>query len=171
VEPGIVLNAEVGAIWFEIRAELAVAVVHRHRQAGISGSSSQGADSIVLSDGYEDDEDYGDVVDYTGYGGRDRTMGRQVSDQSFTLWNRALAFSGLNGLPVRIIRGAGHDSPYSPGTGYSCQMCSTRLEGIAGPYAEAAHIRPLGAPHNGPDTLDTFSAYAPTITCFSTMAA
>lgn len=31
--------------WFENRAELADAGVHRHRQAGISGSSSQGADS------------------------------------------------------------------------------------------------------------------------------
>jgi putative restriction endonuclease len=55
--------------WFENRAELADARVHRHRQAGISGSSSQGADSIVLSGGYEDDEDHGDVIVYTGYGG------------------------------------------------------------------------------------------------------
>jgi putative restriction endonuclease len=37
---------------------------------------------------------------------------------------------------------------------YWCQMCGTRLEGLGGPYAEAAHIRPLGAPHHGPDTLD-----------------
>ncbi|MFC1936002.1 HNH endonuclease, partial [Chloroflexota bacterium] len=34
---------------------------------------------------------------------------------------------------------------------YRCQVCGTRLEGPAGPYAEAAHIRPLGRPHNGPD--------------------
>lgn len=32
---------------FENRAELAQAGVHRHRQAGISGSASKGADSIV----------------------------------------------------------------------------------------------------------------------------
>ena len=37
---------------------------------------------------------------------------------------------------------------------YRCQMCGTRLEGLAGPYAEAAHIRSLGKPHHGPDTLD-----------------
>jgi SAD/SRA domain len=54
---------------FENRVELADAGVHRHRQAGISGSSSQGADSIVLSGGYEDDEDHGDTIVYTGYGG------------------------------------------------------------------------------------------------------
>jgi hypothetical protein len=33
---------------------------------------------------------------------------------------------------------------------YKCQICGTRLEGLAGPYAEAAHIKPLGAPHRGP---------------------
>jgi len=35
---------------------------------------------------------------------------------------------------------------------HRCQMCGMRLEGLAGPYAEAAHVRPLGAPHHGPDT-------------------
>lgn len=35
---------------------------------------------------------------------------------------------------------------------HKCQVCGVRLEGLAGPYAEAAHIRPLGAPLNGPDT-------------------
>lgn len=30
-------------------------------------------------------------------------------------------------------------------------MCGVRLEGAAGPYAERAHIRPLGSPHDGPD--------------------
>ena len=54
--------------WFENRAELADARVHRHRQAGISGSASKGADSIVLSGGYEDDQDFGDLIIYTGYG-------------------------------------------------------------------------------------------------------
>jgi len=44
---------------------------------------------------------------------------------------------------------------------YRCQMCGIRLEGPAGPYAEAAHIRPLGAPHNGPDTLDNTLCLCP----------
>lgn len=34
---------------------------------------------------------------------------------------------------------------------YHCQVCGVRLETPTGPYAEAAHIRPLGAPHSGPD--------------------
>jgi putative restriction endonuclease len=216
---------------FENRAALAEAGVHRHRQAGISGSATKGVDSIVLSGGYEDDQDLGNVIIYTGYGGRDPTTGRQVSDQPFSLWNRALAYSSLNGLPVRVIRGEGHESRYSPSAGYRydglylvddywqdrgragflvwryrliklpdqpdqesdqqsgiagievpseaprrettvlrivrdtkqarrikelydyrCQICGIRLEGLAGPYAEGAHIRPLGAPHHGPDT-------------------
>jgi putative restriction endonuclease len=104
--------------WFENRAELADAGVHRHRQAGISGSASKGADSIVLSGGYEDDQDFGDLIIYTGYGGRDPATGRQVSDQPFSMWNRALAYSSLNGPPVRVIRGEGQDSPHSPSAGY-----------------------------------------------------
>jgi putative restriction endonuclease len=225
---------------FEARAELSEASVHRPLIAGISGSEREGADSIVLSGGYEDDQDFGDLILYTGYGGRDPTTGRQVSDQPFSLWNRALAYSSLNGLPVRVIRGEGHDSPHSPSAGYRydglylvddywqdrgragflvwryrlvklpdqpdqdsdrqpgkensvvpseaprrkatvfrivrdtaqarqikeiydyrCQMCGTRLEGLAGPYAEAAHIRPLGAPHNGPDTPDNILCLCP----------
>ena len=57
--------------WFENCAELADARVHRHRQASISGGSTQGVDSIVLSGGYEDDEDHNDIIVYSGYGGRD----------------------------------------------------------------------------------------------------
>jgi hypothetical protein len=40
-------------------------------------------------------------------------------------------------------------------------MCGTRLEGLAGPYAEAAHIRPLGAPHHGPDTPENILCLCP----------
>ena len=222
---------------FASRAELSETGVHKQLQAGISGSQYEGAESIVLSGGYEDDEDFGDVIIYTGYGGRDSRTGEQVSDQPFARWNRALAYSKQNGLPVRVIRGTSHASPYSPPVGYSydglytvedywsesgksgfrvwrfrlveiprrvvtgksiaelqteyypierrqtmisrivrdtaqtrrvkvlydyaCQMCGIRLEGSAGPYAEAAHVRPLGAPHNGPDTLDNILCLCP----------
>ena len=40
-------------------------------------------------------------------------------------------------------------------------MCGTRLEGLAGPYAEAAYIRPLGTPHNGPDAPDNILCLCP----------
>ena len=45
---------------FEARAEFSEAGVHRTLIAGISGSEREGVDSIVLSGGYEDDEDLGD---------------------------------------------------------------------------------------------------------------
>lgn len=219
---------------FGSRAELSLSGVHRPPVAGISGSARDGADSIVLSGGYEDDEDFGDVIVYTGHGGRDPQTGQQVGDQNFTRGNRALAVSGLNGLPVRVIRGASHDSPHAPPGGYSydglflvedywherglsgfrvwrfrlrgisapalsvgeervlygpvprcevsvsrivrdtaltrevkhlyafrCQVCRARLEGIAGPYAEAAHIRPLGRPHDGPDAWENILCLCP----------
>jgi putative restriction endonuclease len=44
---------------------------------------------------------------------------------------------------------------------YRCQMCGVRLEGVAGPYAEAAHVRPLGSPHNGPHTPDNILCLCP----------
>jgi putative restriction endonuclease len=40
-------------------------------------------------------------------------------------------------------------------------MCGTRLDCPAGPYSEAAHIRPLGTPHNGPDTEDNILCLCP----------
>lgn len=221
----------------ESRLELARARVHRPTQAGISGSGKEGADSIVLSGGYEDDQDFGDSIVYTGHGGRDPETRQQVSDQLLTAGNLALAYSCTNGLPVRVIRGFSHRSPYSPPVGYrydglfriedywhdkgksghtiwryrlakitvqptkqllmketpesyeaaprqaanvvriirdteqarkikalyaySCQVCHVRLQGSAGPYAEAAHIRPLGAPHNGPDILENLLCLCP----------
>src|SRR5215213_8919725 len=103
---------------FESRAELSEAGVHRPLIAGISGSEREGADSIVLSGGYEDDEDLSDEVVYTGHGGRDAESGKQVAHQRLTRGNLALAKSGLEGLPVRVVRGANLDSPYAPRGGY-----------------------------------------------------
>jgi putative restriction endonuclease len=222
---------------FETRLELSRSGVHRPTQAGISGSGKEGADSIVLSGGYPDDRDFGDVIIYTGHGGRDPETRQQVSDQLLTRGNLALAYSCLHGLPVRVIRGSSHKSAHSPSIGYqyngvyqvedywrdtgeanytiwrfrlvklkadqerpssiqeepgeyetasrkesriirivrdtqqarrvkelynyTCQICGIRLEGLAGPYAEAAHIKPLGTPHNGPDKLDNLLCLCP----------
>ena len=44
---------------------------------------------------------------------------------------------------------------------YSCQICGVRLDCVGGPYAEAAHIKPLGAPHGGPDSLDNLLCLCP----------
>lgn len=225
---------------FENRKALHDAGIHKPLQAGISGSEKQGSDSIVLSGGYEDDEDYGDQIIYTGEGGRDENTGKQISDQQLKRGNLALFKSKLDKLPVRIIRGSKYKSSLSPKSGYAygglyivtdswqekgksgfyvwrfrlekiqdnkylvsdssnnseyileptetirkeikllsivrniktsreikelynyqCQICGLSLELPSGKYAEGAHIKPLGSPHNGSDSKDNLLCLCP----------
>ena len=114
---GSIPNHPVG-ILFADRRELSAAKVHRPPQAGISGSKTDGADSIVLNGGYVDDEDYGDAIVYTGHGGQDGGR-KQVRDQELTdSGNWALKISYEEQLPVRVIRGPKGDPQWSPATGY-----------------------------------------------------
>jgi hypothetical protein len=97
---------------FDSRKAIRNAGLHRHEQAGISGRYEDGADAIVVSGGYVDDIDEGDVIVYTGQGGRDPNTGRQVRDQRFEGGNLALARS--EELACRIHRnsvrpGVDHD--------------------------------------------------------------
>lgn len=229
--PGIPEGSE-----FENRYFLSQYGVHRPLQAGISGSQTEGADSIVLSGGYEDDEDMGDIIIYTGHGGRSLETGLQVTDQQLVRQNLALALNCQRGLPVRVIRGYNHKSSSSPTQGYrydglfrvdsywrekgragfyvwrfrlikirsaaslsevhddqlsygapkrievtiqrvlrntelatrvkemydyQCQVCRMQVITNSGLYAEAAHIRPLGRPHNGPDVLANILCLCP----------
>ncbi|MFF2189151.1 YDG/SRA domain-containing protein [Streptomyces sp. NPDC058155] len=114
---GEVPNTQVGQE-FSSRRLAHEAGIHRPLQAGICGTKQNGAESIVVSGGYKDDEDYGDVVVYTGHGGQD-SSGNQVSDQSLDdAGNAALVTSHLEGLPVRVLRGAHRGSQYAPTEGY-----------------------------------------------------
>ena len=221
-EFGEISGYPIGSV-FRNRSELHISGVHKPLEAGISGSSLDGADSIVLNGGYVDDIDEGNYVIYTGHGGRNNS-GRQIKDQEITSsGNWGLKNSCDEGIPVRVVRGPKGDPRWSPAssTGYrydglylverywsergadgyriwryrleridtsislaneaygtverrtvitdkpirnarlaqklkkdydfSCQICSTRLTSPAGPYAESAHIKPLGRPDNGPD--------------------
>ena len=56
--------------------------VHRPPVAGIHGRDNEGAYSLVLSGGYEDDEDNGEEFYYTGAGGRDLSGNKRTADQS-----------------------------------------------------------------------------------------
>ncbi|WP_260479013.1 YDG/SRA domain-containing protein [Kibdelosporangium aridum] len=114
---GEVLGYPEGSM-FRSRAEAQAARVHRPGQAGICGTKAFGAESIVVSGGYEDDVDLGDLIIYTGHGGQN-TRGQQVEDQTFDdSGNAALRTSKLTGEPVRVIRGAHRGSPYAPESGY-----------------------------------------------------
>jgi putative restriction endonuclease len=216
--------------------------LHNHTQAGISGSAKQGAESIVISGGYEDDRDFGNEIIYTGQGGRDASN-NHVEDQKLERGNQALVVSEIEGLPLRVIRGADRKNKFAPATGYRydglfrveshwfetgrsgfkvwqyrlvtmdstdepvsvesdaqtnffatednapppricamvqrivrdtslakqlkhyhrhrCQVCGIQINTGGGPYAEAAHIRPLGRPHNGPDVWENILCLCP----------
>lgn len=228
---------------FQTRIDLSITKVHRPTQAGISGSQDEGADSIVISGGYEDDEDLGDIIIYTGHGGRSNGSKYQVADQTLTKGNKALAISCENKLPVRVIRGAHKKSKLAPESGYrydglyyvtdywhekgksgfviwrfrlekiekvhkeyqelgndsllrepesnyrgtnrtefvvnriiretktaafikelyeyKCQICGIQITTPVRIYAEAAHIKALGKPHNGPDTKENILCLCP----------
>jgi putative restriction endonuclease len=90
---------------FSNRRSLYVSGVHRDIRRGICGSAipGHGAESVVLSGGYEDDIDLGDVVYYTGQGGRD-SAGIQIGDQTMQGLNASLARNVDAEQPVRLIR-------------------------------------------------------------------
>ena len=224
---------------FEGRKEMMPTSFHRNWAAGIDGNGDEGTSAIVLSGGYEDDEDQGDLIIYTGAGGNDPKTGKQIENQSWhQLGNAGLIKSMNEGLPVRVIRGYKHNSKYSPKKGYKyaglysvvdaweeigksgykicrfklyysglnterigpdkleldyeikekkrvvgtilrivrdskisnsikqlynhkCQVCSTSIKTKHGYYSEGAHIKPLGKPHNGDDSISNLICLCP----------
>jgi putative restriction endonuclease len=224
---------------FGDRKEMMPSSFHRKWGSGIDGNASDGTAAIVLSGGYEDDQDFGDEIIYTGAGGRETGSTIQSEDQSWENAGNAGLLKCMNeGLPVRVIRGASHKSPYSPRTGYEysglysvieaweevgksgfkicrfklvysgnnsyrrhgaqleldhsirekrseyatllrvvrdsklsldikrlydfkCQVCGFVIKVKSGFYAEGAHIKPIGAPHNGDDSLANLLCLCP----------
>jgi putative restriction endonuclease len=61
----------------------------------------------------------------------------------------------------RIVRRAAVAESVKRLHDYRCQVCGERLNTAAGPYAEAAHIRPLGRPHDGPDVAGNMLCLCP----------
>ncbi|KAL8227379.1 hypothetical protein R6Q57_017211 [Mikania cordata] len=107
---GAIPGVHVGDVFF-FRMELCVVGMHGQAQAGIdyltSTHSSNGepiATSVIVSGGYEDDEDAGDVIIYTGHGGQDKHS-RQVIHQKLEGGNLAMERSMHYGVEVRVIRG------------------------------------------------------------------
>lgn len=135
---GALPNVPVGSLW-KFRLQVSESGCHRPPVAGIHGRESDGAYSIVLSGGYEDDQDDGEQFLYTGSGGRDlsgnKRTAEQSCDQKLTRMNMSLArncAAPINakdgaeakdwqeGKPVRVIRsfkGRKH-SKYCPEDGY-----------------------------------------------------
>jgi predicted restriction endonuclease len=61
----------------------------------------------------------------------------------------------------KIIRDQGLPKLVKEMYQYRCQICDIRLEYGDNWYAEAAHIRALGEPHNGADTLNNILCLCP----------
>ena len=111
---GHIEGITVGQI-FSDRKEVAKVGIHAPLQSGIWGAQ-EGAYSIVLSGGYEDDVDDLNYILYTGQGGQDSPGGKQIADQEFTKGNKGLQLSCQYDLPVRVIRG--HQIKNGPVAGY-----------------------------------------------------
>ncbi|KAI9467196.1 PUA-like domain-containing protein [Lactarius psammicola] len=115
--PGVLVGT-----WWESREDCSNDAIHAPWVAGISGSN-EGAYSVALSGGYEDDIDMGDYFTFTGSGGRalrgtktnpkNLRTAPQSSDQSFRTF-----ISSETRKPVRVIRGFKLPSPYAPVEGY-----------------------------------------------------
>lgn len=112
---GNIENIKPGKI-FNSRKELALSLIHKPLMSGIWGREKEGACSIVLSGGYEDDIDNINYIFYTGQGGQDVPGGNQISDQKLTRGNKALKVSLENSLPVRVTRG--FQVKHGPASGY-----------------------------------------------------
>lgn len=112
--PGII----VGDVFF-FRMELCVVGLHGQVQAGIdylsayqSSNHEPIATSVIVSGGYEDDEDAGNVIIYTGHGGQDKHS-RQCVHQKLEGGNLGLERSMHYGIEVRVIRGFKYDGSAS----------------------------------------------------------
>ena len=44
---------------------------------------------------------------------------------------------------------------------FNCQVCGLKIDTPKGPYAEGAHIKPLGKPHDGPDLISNILCLCP----------
>ncbi|KAK4872140.1 hypothetical protein RN001_016264 [Aquatica leii] len=133
---GPIPGVEVGTRW-KFRVQVSESGIHRPHVAGIHGRETDGAYSLVLSGGYDDDVDNGVEFIYSGSGGRDLSNNRRVNDQSsdqvLSRMNKALALNcnaPLNmegaeatdwkgGKPVRVVRNSklAKHSKYAPTEG------------------------------------------------------
>ncbi|KAK4006052.1 hypothetical protein OUZ56_011182 [Daphnia magna] len=123
---GAVLGVEVGRVW-ETRMACCADGIHRPTVAGIH-AGPEGAYSISLSGGYEDDVDIGECFTYTGEGGRalkgtesdpkNLRTAPQSKDQTLTRGNLALSLNITTRKPVRVIRGSNLKNEFAPEYGY-----------------------------------------------------
>lgn len=62
---------------------------------------------------------------------------------------------------IRVIRDTEVSDYVKDVHEYRCQICAQILETPRGPYAEGCHIKPLGKPHKGPDSVENLLCLCP----------
>ncbi|KAJ7512032.1 PUA-like domain-containing protein [Mycena galericulata] len=137
---------------FADRKDLYDAGVHGTKEPGIFGTASDGgAFAIVLNGGYEDDDDRGETIIYTGEGkGGKEGKGKPQEGEApksekaqrgpqdmKSPRNAALLRNVETGLPVRVIRGPEGNIKFCPSQGYRYDGLYTVVrawmeEGVAG---------------------------------------
>ncbi|GAU44705.1 hypothetical protein TSUD_24680 [Trifolium subterraneum] len=104
---------------FVHRTELAIVGLHGQQEADIdylpSSMSSKGepiATSVIVSGGYENDDDQGAFIIYSGHGGEDKNS-RQVFHQKLEGGNLAMERSMHYGIEVRVIHSVQYEGTSS----------------------------------------------------------
>lgn len=98
-------GVRVGMFWKD-RLDCRQWGAHFPHVAGIAGQSNAGAQSVVLSGGYEDDRDEGEWFLYTGSGGRDLSGNKRTNKlQSFDQVGRCDVRCGVAGEGKRGEQG------------------------------------------------------------------
>ncbi|MCA1981397.1 YDG/SRA domain-containing protein [Nocardioides nematodiphilus] len=65
------------------------------------------------------------------------------------------------GIVQRIVRSSKVSQHVKELYNHTCQICGIKLDLPVGSYSEGAHIRGLGAPHDGPDTVGNVLCLCP----------
>lgn len=110
--------------------------------------SRLGLAGYTTADGLVDDSTVDDATD--------------EGDQKSAIVKRATgSASRRESTSSRIVRNTTLATSVKEIHDYRCQVCDTRLRYRLKPYIEAAHIRGLGSPHDGPDELHNLLCLCP----------
>jgi predicted restriction endonuclease len=113
----------------------------------------------VLRETYLADIDQHALMERLGLAGYERASG--VSDFTEDERTEASPAARTTVTSSRIVRDTDLAAKAKKLHGDRCQICDLRLSTRFGTYSEAAHIRGLGRPHNGPDELPNLLVLCP----------
>jgi putative restriction endonuclease len=85
----------------------------------------------------------------------------QIGAKSINLDYRTREKKRRKDIVVRVVRDTMLSKTIKELYDYECQVCGLRIKTKVGYYAEGAHIRPLGKPHNGDDNINNLLCLCP----------